>query len=183
MRHRIVYTRHDGGVSVNCPAPRAIRELQTGAWGGKPRGFADREIEFSIRDGRNPEGVRRFAMAMCKGGVTEREAWAIIRDRDCLHKGTLHELQDLADLPDRWFRDAWRRSSNGGPVGVSLELARPIHWDRLQDAIDRENKRRERLLNPIAPLDAAENYRSAVRHARDDDELKRIWPASLAQVA
>jgi hypothetical protein len=177
MRQRIVYTRHDGGVTVNCPAPEIFRELQSGAWACKPNGFVDQQVFFGVKDGRDPDGVKRFCQAMVKGGVTERDVWALIRDRDCLHKGTLHELYDVEDLPDRWFRGAWSRSRNGGPIGIDLEKAKPIQWNKARQAVADENKRREEAFDPL-PLIAPpwETLRSAMRHARDHDELRRVWP-------
>lgn len=181
MRQRIVYTRPDGGVTINCPAPGIFRELQSGAWADKPNGWVDYQIDCAIKDGRDPDAVKRFCRAMVKGGVTDREVWALIRDRDCLHKGTLHELHDLADLPDRWFRNAWRRSHNGGPVGIDLELARLIQWERLVDATEIENRRRERSYNPKPAIKAGDAFRAAIKNARDTDELKRIWPENITQ--
>lgn len=178
MRQRIVYTRHDGGVTVNCPAPRIFAEMQRGAWGHMPRGWVEYQVYMAIKDGRNPDGVKRFALAMVKGGVTEKDCWAIIRDRDTLHKGTLHELQDLADLPDRWFRNAWRRSHNGGPVGIDLERARLIQWERLVETTDEANKRRIRALRPLPPV-SIDHLRAPIERASDTDELRRIWPEEL----
>lgn len=181
MRQRIVYTRYDGGVTVNCPAPRIFRELQHGAWGSWKKEWVDYEIHHAIKDGRNPDGVKRFARAMVKGGVTEREVWALIRDRDCLHKGRLHELQNLDDLPDRWFRDAWRRSHNGGPVGIDLTKARPIQLAKIKEAVAARNTKRIALgRNPIAlPW---WTLGQAIRHARDAEELKRIWPENVPSI-
>ena len=119
---------------------------------------------------------------MAFGGCTEAEVWEIIRDRDCARHGTLHELIDVSDLPDRWFRDAWRRSSNGGPPSVDLEKAKPIQWRKLLDAVSRENKRRELDLFGLPPIKFARlTYQNAIKHARDDEELRRIWVPSLPQ--
>lgn len=180
LRKRIVYTRNDGGVTVNCPAPRIFAEMQRGAWGHRPRGWVDYQVEMAIKDGRDPAGVKRFAMAMVKGGVTEKDCWAIIRDRDTLHKGRLHELQNLEDLPDRWFRNAWRRSHNGGPVGIDLEIARVIQWDRLTEAADEANKRRTLALRPLSPIEI-DALRAPIERAHDTDELWRIWPEALSR--
>lgn len=181
MRQRIVYTRFDGGVTVNTPAPEIFRQLHDGAWGSWKKEWVDYEIDHAIKDGRNPEGVKRFALAMIKGGCTERDVWSIIRDRDCLHKGKLHDLQDLEDLPDRWFRNAWRRSANGGPVGIDLERARLIQWDRLIETADEANKRRTRALRPLAPIEIGNTYRHAIERANDTDELWKVWPEDLSR--
>lgn len=176
---RIVYTRHDGGVTLTCPTQEVFRALQVGIWARKPNGFVQDQIEKQIADGRDPDASRRFALALVKGGVTEREVWTLIRDRDCLHKGKLHELHDLDDLPgDRWFRDAWRRSHNGGPIGIDLEAARQIQWQRLFDTADWINKRRMRALRPLSPI-AIDHLRAPIERAASTDELKRIWPDEL----
>lgn len=173
----IVYTRHDGGVSVTYPTPEIFRVMQNGGfWDDRPRGFIDTQIERQIADGIDPDHARRFAHAVAFGGCTEAEVWEIVRDRDCARHGTLHELIDVADLPDRWFRDAWRRSSNGGPPSIDLEKAKPIQWQRLLDAVSRENKRRELDLFGPPPIKFPRlTFQNAIRNARDEDELRRTW--------
>src|SRR5262245_31386959 len=110
MRSRIVYTRKsDGGVSVCCPTQWAIDGMARGIWGDAPRGEIERKIELSIAGGRPADAARRFIQAMHWGGCNTQEALAIIRDRDCAHLGRQIELFDVEELPDRWFRNAWRR--------------------------------------------------------------------------
>ena len=78
----------------------------------------------------------RFVMAMQFGGCTDAEAYELMRDRFCAHHGSGIELWDVGDVPqDRWFRDAWVRSHNGGPIDVSLRKARSIQFRRINDAI------------------------------------------------
>ena len=61
---------------------------------------------------------------MLFGGCTTAEAYGIIRDRDCSHLGTGCELWDASDLPtDRRYRNAWRRSHNGGPIYIDDRAA------------------------------------------------------------
>jgi len=124
----IVYTPHAGGVAICHPAPECIRTMSCGGWwNGYPRGFLKTQIERQVAAGHNPDAVRRFVMAMQFGGVTEAEALAIIRDRDCAHLGTACELWDFADVPiDRTYRNAWRRSSNGGPIWIDERKATEI---------------------------------------------------------
>jgi hypothetical protein len=87
---------------------------------------------------------------------------------------------DVSDLPDRWFRDAWRRSANGGPPSVDLEKARPIQWRRIVSAVNAENKRRSLDLFGKSPIKLPKvSLQSAIKNARDDVELRRIWPESL----
>ena len=181
MPRSIVYTRHDGGVSVTTPAREMFSIMQFGGyWNDRPRGFVEVQIERQIADGIDPDHARRFAHAVAFGGCTEAEVWEIIRDRDCARHGVLHELIDVGELPDRWFRDAWSRSANGGPVSVSLEKAKPIQWARLVSAVSRENKRRELDLFGGPPIKLPKiTLQSAIRNARDAEELERIWLPEL----
>lgn len=179
----ILYTRHDGGVTVTYPTREIFRVMQCGGfWNDKPSGYVQTQIERQISSGIDPDHARRFAHAVAFGGCSEAEVWEIIRDRDCGHLGTLHELIDVSELPDRWFRDAWRRSSNGGPPSVDLEKAKPIQWKRLLGAVSQENKRRELDLFGLPPIKLHKvTYQTAIKHARDADELRRVWPEELGQ--
>ncbi len=178
----IVFTRHDGGVSVTYPTPEIFRVMQCGGfWDDRPRGFIDTQIERQIADGIDPDHARRFAHAVAFGGCTEAEVWEIVRDRDCARHGVLHELIDVSELPDRWFRDAWRRSSNGGPPSVELAAARLIQWQRIYEAVQQENKRRAWNLFGPRPIKLNKSeYQRAIKLARDDEELRRIWPDGLS---
>lgn len=177
---RIVYTRHDGGVTVCGPSPDAIRWMGCGGfWSNQSRGFVDTEIESQIvRFGSYPDVARRFVRAMQFGGCTTAEALEIIRDRDCGPYGTAFELWEASDIPsDRWFRDAWTRSHNGGPINIDLKKARPIQWRKARDFVSGENKRRAEAFELIKPLEVDwDRFRQKILRARDDDELRRAWP-------
>lgn len=181
MRKRIVYTRHDGGVSICCPSDWAISMMGCGGlWAGRPTGYADKQIARMVARGVNEDAAARYAKAMTVGGCTTAEALEIIRDRDCAHLGINIELWDVDDVPrDRWFRDAWRRSHNGGPISVNLGLARPIQFRHIRGAINRENKRRDldlygtKLEVDLAPL------KQRIIEARDETDLRHIWPREL----
>ena len=179
----IIYTRHDGGISVCHPTREIFQAMQNGGyWNDRPHGFVERQIERQIGSGISQDHARRFAHAVAFGGVTEPEAWEIIRDRDCARHGALHELIDSEELPDRWFRDAWSRSANGGPVSVNLTKAKPLQWRHIYRAIVEENKRRERDLFGKRALKLNKmTWQSAINNARDDEELRRIWPEGLPQ--
>ena len=114
---RIVYTRADGGVSICCPASQIMRAMCAGGfWLRPPRGFVADQIERKIARGMPADAARRLCRALVFGGLTTGEAYAVIRDADC-HLGTAHDLYDVGDLPaDRTYRNAWRRSHNGGPI-------------------------------------------------------------------
>jgi hypothetical protein len=180
MRQRIVLTRHDGGVSVVCPSTNAIRWMSCGGlWADRPRGYADIQAERQIAAGHQPDAVRRYVRGVMLGGCTEAEALAIIRDRDCAHRGTGIELWDIEDVPtDRWFRNAWRRSHNGGPIYVHLSTAKRIQWGRIKKAVEAHNGPRLALgRRPFVPHWG--ELGDAIRHAADDGELRRVWPTGL----
>ncbi len=180
----IVYTRFDGGVSICYPTNDVISWMGCGGyWNDRPRGFLEAQIERQIAAGHEPDASRRFAHAVQFGGCTTAEALEIIRDRDCAHLGTAIELWDLSEVPnDRWFRNAWRRSHNGGPISVNLKLAKPIQFGRIRDAIELENKRRNSDINLFdVPVEVdLMAMREKIRDARDEIELRSIWP--LAQM-
>ena len=180
----ILYTRHDGGVSINYPTTKVFRVMQCGGvWNDHPSGYIETQIDRQIASGIAPDHARRFAHAVAFGGVTEAEAWDIIKDRDCARHGILHELIDTDELPGRWFRDAWSRSANGGPVSISLEKAKPIQWKRLVQAVSQENKRRELDLFGGPPIKLPKiTIQSAIRNARDAEELERIWLPELPRL-
>lgn len=191
---RIVFTRpSDGGVTVTTPTPWALDIMCNGGglWDDRPRGFIDEMVRRktcpTLQKNRHitEAAAWRFVRAMQYGGCTTAEAYDIIREHDCTRggDGILHELLDWDELPDRWFRDAWRRSSNGGPPSVDLEKARQIQWRRLLDAVSRENKKRELDLFGLPPIKLSRlTYQTAIKHARDDEELRRIWVPSLPQL-
>jgi hypothetical protein len=135
MTKAIVYTRHGGGVSICYPAIECMRWMTHGGgyWSGRPRGFLQTQIERQVAAGHHADAAVRFVQAMQFGGLTDAEAYAVIRDRDCAHLGTGCELWDAKDIPvDRTYRDAWRRSHNGGPIWIdelkALEIDEARAW-------------------------------------------------------
>jgi hypothetical protein len=179
----ILYTKHGGGVAVCRPNPWCLRAMANGGrWADQPRGFVDVQIERQIAAGHHPDAASRFAKALAFGGLTEREALEVIKDRDCGHLGTAHELIDPAELPSRWFRNAWVRSHNGGPVSVCAEKEKPIQWGRILAAYHAENKRRAEALEelPEVKIDFG-SVRAAIKRASDEAELSRVWPEPLAR--
>lgn len=171
MKQVIVYTRADGGVEICHPADECLSAMSCGGyWDDRPRGFLDEQIERQTEAGIHRRAAVQFARAMQFGGCTQAEALTIIRDRDCAHRGTAHELWRLADVPqDRWFRDAWRRSHNGGPIGIDMAAARKI---QLANAV--------RAAQAVkADLQLA-RWRDRMRKAETPEELRQIWPRGLA---
>ena len=184
MRKRIVYTRHaDGGVSICCPSDWAVTMMGCGGlWQDQPRGMADRQIASMVERGIREDVAARYANAVMFGGCTTAEALEIIRDRDCAPHGTGIELWDLSEVPrDRWFRDAWRRSHNGGPISIDLRLAKPIQFARIKTALAAENRRRAEDMDSFDALIEVDflKLRESIRAVRDEIELRHIWPAQL----
>lgn len=171
MTQAIVYTRPGGGVDVCYPSSECLEAMSCGGlWDDRPRGYLDEQIERQVAAGIHRWAAERFARAVQFGGCSQAEAFAIIRDRDCGHMGTGHEIWDLADVPkDRWFRDAWRRSHNGGPIGVDMAAARKIQLTRIGEAAKRGK----------AGLQLA-RWRERMRQAETPDQLRQVWPRGLA---
>lgn len=138
MRQRILYTRFDGGVNICHPAHEIIRAMGCGGlWRNPTRGFIMRQVESKIARGVKADAARRLCLALAFGGQPTSYAWEIVRDADCGHLGTGHELIDVCDIPtDRTYRSAWRRSSNGGPIWVDDAKAQAIDearmWERYE---------------------------------------------------
>lgn len=66
------------------------------------------------------------------GGCSRREAIEIIAARDCGHLGTAIEIVDVSEIPtDRTYRNAWRRSTNGGEIWIDEETAQRIDEARM----------------------------------------------------
>ncbi len=183
MNGCIVYTRFDGGVSICYPTDDVISWMGCGGyWSDRPRGFLEAQIERQIAAGHGSDASKRFAHAVQFGGRTTAEAYEIIRDRDCAHLGTAIELWDRSDVPtDRWYRNAWYRSSNGGPIGVSLKLAKPIQFKHIKSAVDAEMRRRSEDVESFdIPVDVdLSAVRESIYRARDEFELRSIWPGGL----
>lgn len=136
-----------------------------GRWDGFDPGFLDRQIEAQAKDGVGERNARAFVRAMQFGGCSDAEAYEIMRDRYCSHLGTACELWDSSDFPDRWFRNAWRRSHNGGPIVIDMKVAKRIQISRISDAA----KIRGAVMRTGL-------WKSRVRRATSPEELKTIWP-------
>lgn len=174
----ILYTRHDGGVSVCYPTRNIFCVMQAGGWwDDRPRGYIEEQIRRQVESGIDEEHATTFAYAVAFGGVNEAEAWTIIRDRDCARHGFDFQKIHSDDLPDRWFRDAWtRKSSNSGLPYVDLAAAREIQWTKIMDAYETENKRRARKLFGRPARLRRTVYERAIMRASSADELKRVYP-------
>lgn len=167
INKRILYTRHDDGVAIVHPSANCIRWMCLGGrWADRERGYLNMQIERQIAAGHHERAVIRFCQAMMFGGCTNAEALEIIRDRDCGHKGTAFELVDFADVPtDRWFRDAWRRSHNGGPIYIDMRVARKIQKKKIEDAARKIQ----------ASLQWG-RWNDRLRKAETPEKLKQVFP-------
>lgn len=177
MLERILHTRpDDGGVTLTSVSPWALTMLSEGGfYNDFPRGFADTQIERFVKAGVPQFAADNFVDAMARGGKSYAEAMAIIRDKDC-YKGTAHEIVNLYDLPDFWFRGAWMRSHNGGPISIDLSKAKSIHFKRLMWVLDAQEKQAAEDISaaPMVPVNR-EQYRSKILRCTSCDDIKKIW--------
>lgn len=80
----------------------------------------------------NPLGNReklayRWVEALAHGGVSYEEAIRMVGEKDRPVGGCAMEIVLRSDIPnDRWFRNAWKRSQNGGPIYIDLNRARLV---------------------------------------------------------
>ena len=179
LTKRLLYTRPDGGVGVVALTPWCHRALTCGGgWLSHVGTTAAREAAKAEARGCDPGIEHRFATALESGGCSDAEAWGLIRDHDLPADAGAAELIEFSELPDRWFRDAWGRSHNGGPIVVRLDKARAIQRQRISDAASEEDARRKRLWLPPVPLDLG-GLSIAIDRARDAAELRAIWPREV----
>lgn len=175
---RILYTAPGAAVGVLAMTAWCHRALTCGGgWLSHVGSSVAREVAKAEARGADPETERRFAFALEHGGCTDAEAWDLIRRRDLPADAAAAELVDLADLPaDRWFRDAWRRSPNGGPVWIDLERARDVQRAHVAGLLAQEAARRARALAVPPETDIAA-LRRAIEAAATLDELRAALPA------
>lgn len=179
---QVLFTRFDRGVSTCRPDPHCMQAMMVGGWWDQyPVRTIREQIPRQLEAGVKPWAARRFFEALGDGGVDLLEAFWIIANRDCAHLGEALVLCNDEELPDEWFRDAWRRSLNGGPVSIDLEAAKRVQFSRVRGALLQENKRRERDFaeRPAIQLDMT-HLRRRIRDAECPETLKQIWPEELA---
>lgn len=188
--HRIVYTHFDGTVGAIMPAHHAIARLTSG--GGfydpwikqQPRGLLDEMVRrktcADIQKGRpcpTSDAAWRLVNGLQYGGLSTPEAWDAIKDHDAARYGRLFDVQRLDEFPDAWWRSAWHRSANGGPIVVDLFKARTSQWERARAAVRAENAKRRDSFDGKRRLKINwEALRTAMRNARDEHELRKVWP-------
>lgn len=96
--------------------------------------------------------------------------------------GTAFEVWNACDVPaNRWFRDAWVRSHNGGPINIDIRKARRIQFAKIKAAAAGEEKRRQADLDLFdRPVDLPwGTLRDRIHAAEEISDLRRIWPEGL----
>lgn len=196
MRRVIVSTRPDRAVTITAPTSEIMRIL---THGGVPEAYFGRtldrdwEIEKLVRDGRREIIAVRWIDAVIAGGLTDAEAHGLIAEKDVPSDHAGIDLWDHSDVPrDYWFRDAWRRSRNGGPIDIDFDVARRVQAQRAIGAREHRLSELRHQLNVdlILSVDASAKRRQIVQLERDDlfapmaaamtvDELRASWPAIL----
>lgn len=181
LTKRLLYTRPDGGVGVVALTPWCHRALTCGGgWLSHVGTTAAREAAKAEARGCDPGIEHRFATALESGGCSDAEAWGLIRDHDLPADAGAAELIEFSELPDRWFRDAWGRSHNGGPVEIRLAPARTIQAARIHGALAEIQAARARRL--LAPLDFDLTAIAArIAAAASWQQLREVWPEGMAR--
>lgn len=196
----IVCTRKDGGVSVVYPSDEVVGWLARGGW--FERAARDWEIHKWHRVHGLPEQVAaRWVDALIDGGLSEREAIQLVAEKDARDQATMEpfagqEVWHRSDiLADRWFRDAWRRSANGGPIDIDMKKARRIQAEKFVHVQERLLKSLQRQAS-IALVAGEDAEASGLARRRDKieglslpltwgsaetpEQLRAMWPAALS---
>ena len=178
----IVSTRPDGGVSCTIPSLEIMSWLTSG---GSPEGYFcgidwDAQINDMTSHGIYADVAESYVRGVRCGGFTDAEAYGLIRDRDTKPEWSGKELWDRSEMPvDRWFRDAWRRSHNGGPIYIDLQCAKSVQFSRIRAAIAKEERRRKDNIDLFdVPVECdLRRIRERIRRAREEAALRGIWPS------
>lgn len=199
--HRILYTRHDGGVSICSPSTAILRIMECGGgWyeddllhkdGTSITARMKFELDKKIDHGNASEAASRLVKALAWGGCTTAEALDIIRHNDCAPHGSAFERKTADEIPsDRWFRSAWYRSKDGGPILIDMEKARHIHARKIERAHRAANRpvpknfasrfAPKREEGPKIDMDW-DRLEIAIRTAKTPEELKAVWPGGLSR--
>lgn len=202
MTQAIIYTRSGGGVSVATASPEFMRAACNGGDQSIAVLPVDEWVARKTAQGHSEDAAYRHALAWWHGGCTTAEMWAIRRDiepRRIWNAETRIEIVTLAPelvditeaLPaDRWFRDAWRRAEDGGPIWIDLDTARDIQRRRIKAAIDAWNKQAaedeeraffaNRQTNGPAIIEFdRQRIRDALWRALTPAAIRAVWPEDL----
>lgn len=205
MIERIVATRPDGGVNVVVPGQGCfVACTGAGLPGRRSRAWRRRQVAnfmkpgLDRRTGRPTPGLardlaERWVAAVAFGGLTAGDYFSLLGQKDAGAGARAIELLTLFDLPaDRWFRNAWRRSPDGGAIFADLSAARGCHLQNLDELVRRWNAaelRRDdaarlagRSTNGPALIDWPPERRrlvAALAAAGDWQSIRAVWPAGL----
>lgn len=190
-----MYTRPDRGVAICYPTPWNIAVLTGWGWPDIIP-IRDRLIANAVRAGRSETEATRWINALIAGQKTDAEALELVAERAVPKDAAGTEVWDVADLPrSRWYRNAWRRSRNGGPISIDLEAAKALDLFRIprvrKKAIEESEAQREDAIMAGSPLvsrleqikdiDLAALGRS-IRGAQSLFQLRRLWPRVLPMI-
>lgn len=145
IRERIIYTRPGGLVSVMQQSRESLAamtgdgyglpDLEGGYYGPDTPGveaFMAEQVRRLVETGRQMPAALAWVRAHVYGGISRDEARRLFIAICGDPAGKAYEVIDVSELPpSRWFRDAWRRSEDGGPIWIDLDAAREIHAARL----------------------------------------------------
>lgn len=183
----IVCSRPDGGVSIIRPARECMTALCNGGGLIRPSEIL-RSVENWINAGLDRDIALRWCRAICYGGYVTAEALELLLAKDKPKDWTAPEVVPVPI--DRWFRDAWTRHPNGGPIMVDLDRAKPIQAKKLAYHFKHERERVERA-NELALLEGRNYFEERpeidladlgrrVAASRSIQELRAVWPAPNA---
>lgn len=192
----IVATQPDRSVIVVHPSQDVMGFLTCG---GLPAGYLGRvidedwEVDKFVRGGTRESIARRWIRSLIAGGLTDAEAYEVMADKDVPQDCSGVDVIDT--LPPRWFRDAWRRSLNGGPIEVDMPAARMIHAKNLinqrkriitkieeQTELDKMTGQECRLLTCVERLRGID-LSNVICNAQTPEALQQVqWPQELMGV-
>ena len=197
----ILFTRPDGNVSVIHPAPgaRLVKKILTRTdaeilteWNLAPPVPLDRLKAAKRLAQSSIEGVAGARMEI-KYAETEDAFVARVKAKDVPGDAVDVRTTGKGNLPDRRFRDAWRRNSTGLPR-VDMPAARVVHQNHIRRSAQAKIKAlSEDHTIKVARGDeeAATAIQTEIRRldtvdvdtdlsgAATPDELHAIWPSDL----
>lgn len=174
MIRSIVCSRPDGGVSVLHPTEYAYARTKGGGLNlPYPRQMC---IDNMVKNGKRPGFAKRWVDTAISGGMTDAEFYEAIIEKDMPKNYSAPEL--VSCLPDRWFRNAWKRSHNGGPIYIDLARAKTVQAQRIDRFL--EGKMLNKAESLLAELDDSwadiVPLIQQIKRARSLEELRTIWP-------
>lgn len=200
VTHRIIDTKPDGRVRLTQPKAALFRAFSNGGVGPDDnslfhdcmhiRGFAREQVRRHIERGVSPDIARKWVDAMQFGGMTSGESWGLFFGYSCFD-GTDHDVIAVSDLPNKWFRNAWRRGRSGR-ITIDMNVARTLQRDHVLRAVTDWNKQAGEENSNLRWIGRNSNGPSFIYweeveplliqkslDAKSPDELCRVWPDEL----